>query len=59
MRKRDYSTWDLLLWSRDLPYIRRHPAFQHYLRDTGILDYWRKHGFPKQYRPKGDGADCE
>lgn len=59
VRKRDYSTWDLLLWTRDLAYIRRHPAFQDYLRDNGILDYWRRHGFPKQCRPKGDGAVCE
>lgn len=59
VRKRDYSTWDLLLWTRDLAYIRRHPAFQDYLGDNGILDYWRRHGFPRQCRPTADGAVCE
>ena len=59
VRERSYSSWDLLLWTKDLAYLRRDPAFQDYLRDNGILDYWRKHGFPKQCRPKGDGAVCE
>lgn len=59
VRERSYSSWDLLLWTRDLAYIRRDPAFQDYLRDNGILDYWRKYGFPKQCRAQGDGAVCE
>jgi TolB-like protein/DNA-binding winged helix-turn-helix (wHTH) protein len=58
-RERSYSTWDLLLWTRDLAYLRRDPAFQAYLRDNGILAYWRRHGFPVQCRPRGDGADCD
>ena len=33
-------------------------AFARYLRDSGLLDYWHKHGFPPQCRPHGSGADC-
>ena len=46
--------------SRHLAYLRRDPSFQDYLRDNGILEYWRKHGFPKQCRPHGnDAAICD
>lgn len=58
-RERSYSTWDLLLWTKDLSYLRRDPAFQAYLKDNGILAYWKQHGFPSQCRPQGDGAFCE
>ncbi len=59
LRERSYSSWDLLLWTKDLAYMRRDPAFQDYLRDNGILDYWKKHGFPEQCRPQGEGAACD
>lgn len=59
VRKRSYSTWDLLLWTKSLAYLRRDAAFQDYLRRNGILDYWKRHGFPRQCRPRGDAADCE
>jgi TolB-like protein/DNA-binding winged helix-turn-helix (wHTH) protein len=59
VRERSYSTWDLLLWTKDLAYLRRDPAFQVYLRDNGILAYWQRHGFPKQCRPLGQGAACD
>lgn len=58
-RERAYSSWDLLLWTRDLAHIRRDPAFDGYLRDAGILAYWKAHGFPPQCRPVGDGAACD
>jgi TolB-like protein/DNA-binding winged helix-turn-helix (wHTH) protein len=59
MRKGGYSTWDLVLWNKEYAFLRRDPAFQDYLRRSGILAYWKQHGFPKQCRPQGDGAYCE
>jgi TolB-like protein/DNA-binding winged helix-turn-helix (wHTH) protein len=59
LRERSYSSWDLLLWTKDLAYLRRDPEFQRYLRDNGILDYWKQHGFPPQCRPQGGGAICD
>jgi TolB-like protein/DNA-binding winged helix-turn-helix (wHTH) protein len=58
VRRRSYSTWDLLVWTHDLPYLRRGPAFQRYLADTGILAYWRKHGFPPQCTQRPAGVEC-
>ena len=58
-RRRAYSSWDLLMWTHDLGRIRRDPAFDAYLRRSGILAYWHRHGFPSQCRPQGDGATCD
>lgn len=59
LRRGELSSWQLLLWSRDLAWLRRDPSFQVYLRDSGILAYWRAHGFPTQCRADGDGAVCD
>lgn len=59
VRERSYSTWDLLLWTKDLAYLRQDPAFQDYLRENGILAYWQRHGFPRQCRPRPEGAACD
>lgn len=59
LREKSYSSWDLLLWTRELAYLRRDPAFQRYLRDNGILDYWNKHGFPPQCRAQDGLVACE
>jgi hypothetical protein len=58
-RKRGYSSLGLLLWAKELAWLRRDPTFQHFLRDNGIVAYWRKHGFPSQCRMRGDEAFCE
>ncbi|MBS0215044.1 MAG: winged helix-turn-helix domain-containing protein [Proteobacteria bacterium] len=58
VRKGSYSTWDLVLWQKDFAFLRRDPAFQAYLKDNGILAYWKQHGFPKQCHPQGEGAWC-
>lgn len=59
VRRRSYSSWDLLLWTHDLAWLRRDPAFVDYLRRNGILAHWRTHGFPPQCRPRGDGVACD
>jgi len=59
VRQRSYSSWDLLLWTRDLAYLRRDPAFQAYLRRNGIADYWERHGLPAQCRKQADRYLCE
>lgn len=59
LRERSYSSWDLLLWTKDLAYLRRDPAFQAYLRDNGILAYWQRHGMPKQCRVVDGAAVCD
>ena len=58
-RRRAYSSWDLLMWTPHLARISSDPAFDAYLRRSGILAFWRRHGFPPQCRPQGDGAVCD
>ena len=59
VRQRSYSTWDLLLWTRDLAWLRRDPAFQQYLERNGLLAYWRKEGFPPQCREGEGRVHCD
>jgi adenylate cyclase len=43
----------VLIWGPDYAGYRRSPQFRNYIRETGVLDYWRAHGFPPQCRPRG------
>jgi hypothetical protein len=39
---------------------RRSPEFKQHMRASGVVDYWRKHGFPPQCKPVGkDDFKCE
>lgn len=59
VRRRSYSSWDLLLWTRDLGYLREDPAFQDYLHRSGIAAYWDKHGLPAQCRRDARRYRCQ
>jgi TolB-like protein/DNA-binding winged helix-turn-helix (wHTH) protein/Flp pilus assembly protein TadD len=59
VRQRSYSSWDLLLWTRDLAWLRRDPAFQDYLQRNGLLAYWRAEGFPAQCRESQGRVQCD
>lgn len=48
----------LTIWMPERHAVRQTREFQDFLRDTGILGYWRAHGFPPQCRADGDGARC-
>ena len=49
-----------LAWNPEYARYRRSPQFQEYVRQTGVFDYWREHGFPPQCRPLGeDGFECD
>jgi TolB-like protein len=39
------------LWGPDYARYRRSPQFKTYIRDSGVHDYWKKHGFPPQCKP--------
>src|SRR3990167_5207959 len=61
----DFSVapYPLHLWGADYARYRRSPQFKAYIRDSGVYDYWRAHGFPPQCKPKGpqnsENADFE
>jgi TolB-like protein/Tfp pilus assembly protein PilF len=42
------------LWAPDHAAYRRSPQFKAFIRDAGVYDYWREHGFPAQCRPFAD-----
>lgn len=58
-RRVAYSSWDLLLWSPSLAHLRHEPAFQRYVREDGLLAYWRAEGFPPQCREQGEVILCD
>lgn len=41
----------LVFWGEDHKRYRQSPEFKAYIRDSGILSYWRSEGFPQQCRP--------
>ena len=51
-----YSLWRM--WEPDFGHMRNHPRFRRLARDTGLLDYWRTHGWPDLCRPQGDAFAC-
>jgi hypothetical protein len=58
-RRQAYSSWDLMLWTKPLALLRREPAFQRYVREDGLLAYWRAEGFPPQCREQGEAILCD
>jgi len=50
-RVADYFGW---IWSPDLAAFRRSPEFKRLAQDLGLLDYWRKHGFPPNCEARGE-----
>lgn len=58
----DYGPRPLITvqWGPALTGFRRSPEFKAYMRATGVFDYWRRHGFPRQCRLLGaDDFECE
>jgi adenylate cyclase len=43
----------MLMWGPDHGGYRRSPQFRNYIRESGVLAYWRAHSFPPQCRPRG------
>ena len=43
-----------IYWQPELRGWRQSDRFRSRLENTGILDYWREHGFPPQCRPVGE-----
>jgi len=50
-RVADYYGW---IWSPDLAAFRRSPEFKTVAKDLGLVDYWRKHGYPPSCEARGE-----
>ena len=48
------------MWSRSLRDFRQSEAFRDRVRDSGMLAYWRSHGWPDLCRPVGaEDFECD
>lgn len=50
-RTTDYYGW---IWSPDLAAFRRGPEFKTLAQKLGLVDYWRKHGYPPNCEARGE-----
>jgi adenylate cyclase len=48
----------VVIWGGEFARYRQSPQFKRFMRESGVLDYWREHGYPSQCRPVG-GEDFE
>lgn len=59
VQRSGYASYQWVFWQPESRALRQHPAFQAYLRRSGLLAYWREHGWPDVCRSDGgDGVIC-
>jgi hypothetical protein len=45
-------------WFESQAGLRATPAFRRFVREVGLVDYWRERGWPDLCRPRGEDFDC-
>lgn len=49
----------LVIWGPEFARYRQSTQFRRFMRESGVLDYWREYGYPPQCRPVGvDDFEC-
>lgn len=60
VQRAGYASYQWIFWMPGERALRQSPAFQQYLRDSGLLAFWREHGWPDLCRSDGgEGAVCD
>ena len=59
MLRNGWPSYYLLLWMPEYRMLRTDAAFPAFLQRTGILEYWRRSGFPPQCHALADSARCD
>jgi TolB-like protein/DNA-binding winged helix-turn-helix (wHTH) protein len=60
VQRSGYASYQWVFWQPESRALRQHPAFQAYLRRSGLLAYWREHGWPDAcHSDGGDGVICD
>lgn len=60
VQRAGFASYQLVFWMPGERALRQSPAFQRYLRDSGLLAFWREHGWPDLCRSDGgDGVVCD
>jgi hypothetical protein len=54
---RAHNIW--FLWLPLFQSVRRAPGFERVVADLGLVDYWRRNGWPSACRAVGSGGDFE
>ena len=54
----DGNDW-IMFWRRDMAAFRQDPRFAEIVKEGGLVDYWREHGWPDACKPAGDSASCQ
>jgi TolB-like protein len=53
------SISNFLLWHPYYGALRQTERYKRFMRDRGVVDYWRQRGWPELCRPIGDDFSCE
>lgn len=60
VQRAGYASYQWIFWMPSERPLRQSPAFQKYVRDSGLLAFWREHGWPDLCRGDGgDGVACD
>ena len=52
------NDWDMF-WRGDMAAFRQDPRFAELVTEGGLVDYWRKYGWPDYCQPAGDSVSCQ
>ncbi len=58
MESADPNMW-WNLWGNDMAPFRQDPRFSGFVKQLGLVDYWREHGWPDACQPAGDSVGCQ
>jgi TolB-like protein/DNA-binding winged helix-turn-helix (wHTH) protein len=60
VQRAGYASYQLIFWMPNQSALRQSAAFQHYVRDSGLLAFWRQNGWPDKCRSDGgEGVVCD
>lgn len=59
MLRNGWPSYYMLLWMHEYRGLRQGPAFQDFLKRTGLLAYWSSQGWPMLCKPVGEIVRCD
>ncbi|HEY5783120.1 MAG TPA: winged helix-turn-helix domain-containing protein [Lysobacter sp.] len=59
VQRAGYASYQWVFWQPESRALRQDPAFQAYLRRSGLMAYWQEHGWPPLCRADSGAARCD
>lgn len=59
VQRAGYASYQWVFWQPESRALRQDPAFQAYLRRSGLLAYWQEHGWPPLCHADNGAARCD